>query len=171
MEPKVTIEASEVDEELKQQASIIEHLLPTVMRQTFTLDPTHPLTEMPFGQFRLCTLLFREGKRTMSQVSEDLGISVSAVTQMADRLEKAGMVERVSDCGGDRRTRFLHLTDHGKTLMETRQVRRITQAIALLHILSPAERQEILQALEKLRTASRALASSAAIRYENEETG
>ena len=169
MEPNVAIEESEV--ELTQQASELEHLLPAVMRHTFTLDPTHPLTEMPFGQFRLCTLLFREGKRTMSQVSEDLSISVSAVTQMADRLEKAGMVERVSDCGGDRRTRFLQLTANGKTLMESRQVMRITRATAILRLLSADERREMLQALEKLRAVSRTLGPSPTNPYEEEGTG
>ncbi len=156
MEPNVAIEESEV--EIVQQASELEHLLPAVMRHTFTLDPTHPLTEMPFGQFRLCTLLFREGKRTMSQVSEDLSISVSAVTQMADRLEKTGMVERVSDCGGDRRTRFLQLTPHGQTLMESRHILRISRATAILRLVSVEERREILQALEKLLSISRTLA-------------
>lgn len=171
MEPKIEIEGNESEAELKHQASELEHLLPAVMRHTFTLDPTHPLTEMPFGQFRLCTLLFREGKRTMSQVSDDLSISVSAVTQMADRLEKAGMVERVSDCGGDRRTRFLQLTPHGKTLMETRQVMRITRATAILRLLSPDERREILEALDKLRAVSRTLAPVLSPAYEGEGTG
>ena len=171
MEPKVAIEEFETEAELKQQAYELEHLLPAVMRHTFTLDPTHPLSEMPFGQFRLCTLLFREGKRTMSQVSEDLSISVSAVTQMADRLEKAGMVERVSDCGGDRRTRFLQLTDHGKTLMETRQERRITRATAILRLLSEDERREILSALDKLRAVGRTVAPIVPMPYEGDGTG
>jgi DNA-binding MarR family transcriptional regulator len=125
------------------------------MRQLFTTDPTHPVTDLPFGQYRLCVLLHQKGQRTMSQLGDELGISVSAVTQMADRLERSGLVERVAEMNGDRRTRYLHLTPQGRQLMESRMAQRLERAEEALRLLAPEERQVVLGALEILREVSR----------------
>src|SRR5690349_24792691 len=82
------IDGEALDDAVLDQAAQLEQLLPVVMRQLFTADPAHPVTDLPFGQFRLCVLLHQRGKRTMSHLGDELGISVSAVTQMADRLER-----------------------------------------------------------------------------------
>lgn len=145
------------DTEIAEQAALLERNLPACMRQIFAIDPSHPLADLPFGQYRLCILLFREGKRTMSQVSEDLGISVSAVTQMADRLEKSGLVERQAEPGGDRRTRFLQLTDYGQSLMDSRTQIRLKRATTVLSQLTAEQRQAVLESIDILRNASKSL--------------
>lgn len=127
--------------------------MPALNRQLFTTD--HPLADLPLAQLRLCTLLLHEGRRTMSQIGEDLGISVSAVTQMADRLEKAGMVERVAEPGGDRRTRHLQLTRHGDDLMRSRREERRRRAGDVLRHLPPEKRTAISEALDALLEACR----------------
>jgi DNA-binding MarR family transcriptional regulator len=142
---------------LAAQASKLESTLPGILRQLFWVDPAHPLAELPLGQFRLCILLGREGRRTMSQVGDSLGISVSAVTQMADRLERAGLVERVSEVGGDRRARFLQLTARGQTMMQERNAMRVSRASVALRRLTPEQRQSILDALDTLENVSRTL--------------
>src|SRR5262249_23503371 len=86
---------------------------------------------------------------------DELGISVSAVTQMADRLERAGLVERVAEANGDRRTRYLQLTLHGQQLMESRLALRLERAEEVLRLLAPDERLAVLSALEVLRDVSR----------------
>jgi MarR family transcriptional regulator, organic hydroperoxide resistance regulator len=156
------------DPVLSAQASRLESGLPAVMRSLFWTDPSHPLAELPLGQFRLCILLFREGRRTMSQVGEDLNISVSAVTQMADRLERVGLVERLSDSGGDRRTRYLQLTASGLELMQERSAMRHARAEAALRLLTPEQRETILDALDTLRTVSRSLGSASGIVQETD---
>jgi DNA-binding MarR family transcriptional regulator len=133
----------------------LEELLPTLNRHVLGTPSDHPIAALPLAQLRLCTLLLREGRRTMSQIGDDLGISVSAVTQMADRLGKAGMVERVAETGGDRRTRHLQLTPHGAGLMTSRRASRIARAASILSTLEPAQRQEVVDALVTLLEASR----------------
>src|SRR5215472_9587622 len=96
------------DESLISQAAKLECLLPKLMRRLFTLDPSHPANELPVAQLRVCVIL-QAGPRTVSAVSEELGISVSATTQIADRLERAGLVERVAE-RDDRRMKLLRLT-------------------------------------------------------------
>jgi DNA-binding MarR family transcriptional regulator len=142
---------------IEQQAAELERLMPIVSRQLFSTDPTHPIADLPLGQFRLCTLLHKEGRRTMSQIGEDLGISVSAVTQMADRLERAGLVERTSDTTGDRRNRYLRLTPHGRTLMQSRTTQRLERTTEALKQLNTEERTVLLQMLDKLRVVTRGL--------------
>ena len=77
------------EELLLVQAGKLESLLPTLMRRLFTLDPSHPANDLPLAQLRVCTIL-QAGPRTVSAIGEELRISVSAATQIADRLEKAG---------------------------------------------------------------------------------
>ena len=54
----------------------------------FTLDDRDPTMELPVAQLRVCTLL-DPGPRTISDLAKELGITVSAVTQLADRLDIA----------------------------------------------------------------------------------
>lgn len=93
----------------------------------------------------------------MSQLGEELHISVSAVTQMADRLEKVGLVERILEENGDRRTRHLQLTLHGQSLILARRALRTDRAAHTLALLPPLMRETVLDVLETLLTASRAL--------------
>ena len=142
---------------LAAQATELEKLLPALSRQIFALPPPpNPLADLPIAQFRLCILLSREGRRTMSQLSEELHISVSAVTQMADRLEKSDLVERVME-DGDRRTRHLQLTAHGQNLILSRRALRTERAAQTLAMLPTEKREAILQILSELLAASRAL--------------
>ncbi len=140
---------------LDAQAALLERTLPAIARTLFAVDHGDPLSELPIGQFKMCVTLFREGRRTMSQISETLGISVSAATQMADRLERAHMVERETEPDGDKRTRYLRLTDHGETLLRARVVRRTHRARHVLADLPPHTRDEILAALQILLGACR----------------
>jgi DNA-binding MarR family transcriptional regulator len=136
------------DEVLLAQAAKLESLLPKLMRRLFTLDPSHPANELPVAQLRVCTIL-QAGPRTVSAISEELGISVSAATQIADRLERAGYVERVAG-QDDRRMKKLQLTVHGAEVMRSRRETRVRRAAAALEQLPPSARAEVLQALHVL---------------------
>lgn len=138
-------------------ASALERILPEIARRMFTVPSGSPLAELPSTQLKVCSLLL-EGRRTMSQIGEEMSISVSAVTQIADRLEKAGMVKRVSDesgAGNDRRHRYLALTEFGDKLMQDRREQRQSRVAAVLSRMPPSEREAIRQALERLLVASR----------------
>lgn len=136
------------DRQLRDQAARIASLLPRLMRQCFTLAEDDPAMELPGAQLRVCSIL-RDGPRTMSSLSRELGISVSAITQMADRLERTGIAERVAETE-DRRVRSLQLTAHGVTLMRDRHERRIGHIQNLLSRMSSHERDEAAHALQRL---------------------
>jgi DNA-binding MarR family transcriptional regulator len=134
-----------------EQATAIADLLPRLMRRLFTFDKD-PVAELPLAQLRVCAILLG-GPRPMSAISRELGISVSAMTQLADRLERARLVQRVA-AESDRRIRQLQLTDRGEKMMRRREEARIERVVAALGHLSATGRQEVLAALESLLAAS-----------------
>ena len=151
---------SEQDEPLlRKQAAELESLLPALMRKLFTLDPDSPVSDLPVAQLRVCTLL-QAGPRSLSMLSQDLDISVSAMTQIADRMERAGMVERVSGAE-DRRVRLLQLSPQGVERMQSRRAFRTHRAQETLQQLTEAERPAVLEAVSRLFTAATATAPTA----------
>src|SRR5579862_2723334 len=133
---------------IEDQAKRLECMLPRILRRIFTLDLEHPATELPIAQLRVCSIL-QGGPRPLSSLSDELGISLSAVTQLADRLERSGFVQRVIE-GEDRRVRILELTERGSVLMTLRRNSRLRRATEALEHLSPEDRELLMGILERL---------------------
>ena len=75
------------------EAQQVANLLRAFLRGVRTGD-NDPVAELPLAQLRLCSVLAR-GPRPMSEISREIGTSLSAVTQIADRLERAELIKRV----------------------------------------------------------------------------
>jgi len=90
---------------------------------------------------------------TPSNLGEELGLSVSAVTQMANRLDSIGFVSRVED-PLDRRVKHLTLTPLGRANMIRRRDRRVYRLESVMSNM-PVDRQvEFIALLEELIEAS-----------------
>jgi DNA-binding MarR family transcriptional regulator len=133
-----------------EEAKKITLLLPALMRQLFTFEDDLA-AELPLAQLRVCVLL-NGGPRSMSLISKELGISLSAMTQLADRLENAKMVARVTQ-DGDRRVRCLELTQKGRKIICHREEARIQNVLTVLNNMSGSARVEVINALETLLAA------------------
>jgi DNA-binding MarR family transcriptional regulator len=142
------------------QARAIAALLPALLRQLFTLDDG-VAAELPLAQLRVCGILVG-GPRAMSGLSRELGISLSAMTQIADRLERAGLVKRVAE-GNDRRIRCLQLTEHGEDVMQQREQARAEQILTVLEQLSPVQRKEVLTTFQMMLKACMVVNNTAAL--------
>jgi len=138
---------------LAEQAAHLERLMPEVARNLFALAPDNPALELPIGQLRVCAVLF-DGPETLGALGERLGVSSSAVSQLADRLEKAGFVERVTE-SDDRRVRRLQLSEVGAEMMRNRRQERQARTAAALGRLCPETRAALLAHLEALLDASK----------------
>lgn len=138
-------------ESLAAQAAELERLMPQLGRRLFTIDMNDPASELPVTQLRVCSVL-QAGPETMSALADELGISLSAVTQIADRLERAGLVRRVAE-NEDRRMKKLLLTEHGYDVMRVRLERRTAMAASALAGLTIQRRREVLGALRDLLAA------------------
>lgn len=143
------------DDLLRREAEELTSLLPRLLRRLFTLQADDPSATLSLAQVRLCTLLFQE-PLSMSSVSRELGISLSAVTQIADRLEAAGFVRRVTQAD-DRRVKVLRLTAKARRMMTARDEMRVARAVQVLAQLSPEERRDALTALQRLADAGAAV--------------
>jgi DNA-binding MarR family transcriptional regulator len=132
------------------QARTIATVLPAVMRQLFAME-NDPAAELPLGQLRVCSMLM-DRPRPMSAISRELKISLSAMTQLADRMERTGLVERVAE-GSDRRVRKLQLTARGEKILRYREKARLRRVAEVIERLSPGKRDEVLASLEALLSA------------------
>ncbi len=107
--------------------------------------------DLPLAQLRLCGVL-SEGPRAMSALSRELGVSLSSLTQIADRLERARLVKRTA-AEEDRRVRCLQLTARGAAMMRKRRDARLRHSLAVLEHLSSSERELVRTAMETLVSA------------------
>jgi DNA-binding MarR family transcriptional regulator len=91
----------------------------------------------------------------MSEIGREIGMSPSAVTQVSDRLERRGLVERVSP-NGDRRVRRLQLTAKGLRLMRRHEEKQLERIAGALDQLTEKELDQLMLGLEILtRSCSR----------------
>lgn len=140
-----------------ERALRLEALLPEAARSLYRPEAGDPLSELSLGQMRIVRILFT-GRHTVSSLSEELGMSISAATQMIGRLEGLGLIEKVDDLQ-DRRVRNLNLTPHGLNLMNRRRDRRVERVRQVLSKMTQSQQQQIIDALETLVAECRRSAS------------
>jgi DNA-binding MarR family transcriptional regulator len=136
------------------QARTIAVLLPALMRRLAGPDDDL-VAKLPLAQLKVCGVLYG-GPRRMSSLSRELGVSLSALTQIADRLESARLVKRVAH-GSDRRVRYLQLTQRGERVMRLREDARTQRTLTVLERLPPKAREEVTAAVEALMNACTAI--------------
>ena len=136
------------DQNPEQIAQIVMTLFPSIARKFFTLESNDLAIELPLAQMRMCGVLSR-GPKTMSALSKELGVTLSATTQLTDRLEKAGMVKRVCECN-DHRVKQLQLTELGQELIQKRNTKRLERTTQLFEKMNTQERDTVLSALQIL---------------------
>lgn len=134
------------------QAEEVAKLLLAILQQLFFVEDRFS-SRLPVAQLRVCGVLHRSA-RSMSALSQELGVSLSAMTQIADRLERAGLVRRVAE-QSDRRVKQLQLTPRGTKMMQLREESRIARISAALARVSPEAQCRVRAALEELAQAAR----------------
>ena len=134
-------------QDLLETAEVVAGLIPRLARG-LTSAEKDPADNLPLAQLRLCGIL-SEGPRPMSALSRELGVSLSALTQIADRLERARLVKRVA-AGNDRRVRCLQLTVRAEKMMRKRREVRVLRTLAVLERLSARQREAVRASLETL---------------------
>jgi DNA-binding MarR family transcriptional regulator len=147
------------EDRIRDQARAIAAALPALMRQLSALPARDPARDLPVGQLRVCAVL-QDGLRSMTSLSRELSISVSAITQIADRLERARIVERIPD-SSDRRVRSLRLTGRGLAMMRRRREGRVERIEEALRTLAPGARGRVATAMRTLLSAATATAADA----------
>jgi DNA-binding MarR family transcriptional regulator len=135
-----------------EEAATTASLLPVLMRNLYSTFDGDPLADLPLMQIRVCHSLL-DGPRQMSSLSHELGITLSALTQIADRMERAQLVCRTAE-EKDRRVRCLKLAPHGEELMLENQNFRVRCISAAMNQMTSSERKAIITSLETFINAS-----------------
>ena len=128
------------------QSDAVHAALRTVVRNLLGVDDS--MMDLPLRQFKVCLTLYRQS-RSMSEISRELKLSPSAVTQVSDRLERRGLIERVFQ-DEDRRVRKLRLTRKGQQLVRSREQKQLRRITAALDTLTPHELGQVMTGLETL---------------------
>jgi DNA-binding MarR family transcriptional regulator len=131
-----------------EQAQTAARLLHELLRQLAAGTEDDPVVDLPLAQLRVCAVL-SAGPRSMSALSRELGVSLSAMTQLADRLERAQLVTRIAQ-GGDRRVRCLQLTERGEKMMRCHEEVRVRRISTALEYLQPNARKQVTAALQTM---------------------
>jgi len=151
-----------MDDEIVASAKRVEAIFPRIARRLFALAVNHPAAELPVAQLRMCSHLLSAGTSSVTDVAEEIGVSLSAATQIADRLEKLGFVQRNCDLR-DRRVKLLTLTQEGHSMMVERCKQRVHRVAQILATLEPSDRSKIIDSLNILLEASMTMNNSTSV--------
>jgi DNA-binding MarR family transcriptional regulator len=111
---------------------------------------------MSVSQMNTLMRLHYRGSCQVSGISDELGLTAAAASQIVDRLAGMGLIERSEDLK-DRRVRRVRLTTKGRTLVARGIEARIAWVRNLAQRLPPGDLGPIVEALESLTKAADAL--------------
>jgi DNA-binding MarR family transcriptional regulator len=102
------------------------------------------------GQAGLLAVVERHGRIGLGQLAAEEGVSPPAMTKHVDRLEEAGLVQRVAGASGDRRRVEIELTPEGKRLLRRVRSQRTAWLAERLEQLDPRKLTALDRAIEPL---------------------
>ncbi|MDD5371773.1 MAG: MarR family transcriptional regulator [Anaerolineaceae bacterium] len=91
----------------------------------------------------------RHGALSVSDISEELGVTSAAASQMVDRLVHQGLITR-SENPQDRRAKQIVVTEKGRRVLQDSLHARQRWLDELAALLSPAEQEQVVAALQIL---------------------
>src|SRR5271165_2539676 len=103
---------------------------------------------LPAAQARLLCVL-AGGARRMSELAAMLGVEKAALTGLADRAERRGLIARAA-VPGDRRALSVALTPHGRDAATVFHRELSAELAQLTDVLPPAERARFCRSLARV---------------------
>lgn len=102
-------------------------------------------------QFNALLDIARTGPLTMGELCQHLYLASSTVTDLIDRMERAGLVARERDTQ-DRRVVRNQVTDRGQMVIDGVMAARTAYLATVLRRMSPEQRQTVLGTLQLIQT-------------------
>jgi DNA-binding MarR family transcriptional regulator len=133
-------------EELTKIKRLYPHLVGAMSRLRGILQEGMDLS---YNQYKTLLTIANAGECSLNGLSTSLGVAPSSASQMIDRLEKSGLVERRAD-GLDRRSVTIRVTARGKALLDRIQDGVLENYRRVLEDLPPGDRRRLVRALEDL---------------------
>ncbi len=118
-----------------------------VVHLTRAIDETFARHDMQHGEYDVLAALRRAGAPftlTPSELADTAMLTRGGMTSRIDRLERAGLVERVANQDG-RRSLHVRLTPAGRSLVDRVTTQHVAHEEQLLAALSPRDRQSLIR--------------------------
>ena len=128
---------------------VATELRPVLLRLARELRKETEQLGITARQATLLWLVKRSPGLSLAELAAEEGISAPAMSGHVDRLERAGLLERVRS-SDDRRRVGLRLTDDGERIMRSVRARRTTWLADRLKSLEPAELEAVEAAIPAL---------------------
>ncbi len=144
------VDADELVEALRSWAAVFMH---QSTHRTIQFAKQHHLSMSQLGAM---LHLNRSGSCAVADISDDLGITSAAVSQMLDRLVDQGLVVRTED-PSDRRAKRIELTPRGMDTLDKAMAAREAWFRELASSLDDRDREESTAALIMLTERTRQL--------------
>ncbi len=132
-----------------------------VERLSASHQPEFPDSSLTMAQMRVLMLLSVVGEARMSDLAPKLGISLSTLSSLVERLVEADLAKRRED-ERDRRNVLVSLTPSGANVLENLQELGARQLRELLNHLDEIELRAVNDAIDLLVTATRRLTAAPA---------
>jgi DNA-binding MarR family transcriptional regulator len=138
-----------INEVISDPLTVANELRPVLLRLSRELRRETEQLGITSRQATLLFLIRLSPGLSLKELAAEERISAPAVSGLVDRLEKAGLIERVRD-EGDRRRVGLELTDEGERLLKRVRARRTTWLADRLKGLDDDELAAVEAAIEPL---------------------
>ncbi len=139
-----------ISEVMVDPQQVASDLRPVLLRLSRELRKETEQLGVTARQATLLWLVKRSPGLSLAELAAEEGISPPALSGHVDRLELAGLLERVRSTD-DRRRVGLRLTDEGTRLMRRVRARRTTWLADRLRTLQPAELKAVESAIPALQ--------------------
>lgn len=134
-------------QELVEEA--IELLYPLVRLLKSTLCTPPEVSAVPFGQVRVISILYHNGRSTIGQVAAAVGVSLATASELVDRLVDDGWLAREVN-PADRRQVLVWLTPKAIAISDKIHDMRRAQMAAAFEQLAPEDRPVFVRGLRAL---------------------
>ncbi|GAA1897533.1 MarR family transcriptional regulator [Streptomyces durmitorensis] len=131
-------------------ACSVSDLLEVLWGRGHEAAPSGPL---PPSQFRALTVIKEQRKVNQRTLGEVLGSRPSAVSRLCDRLEAAGLIERLPSTTSRREVQ-LRLSRRGSSVLEEFRTLRVREVEAVLETMSPAHLATLSEGLNLFQEAA-----------------
>jgi DNA-binding MarR family transcriptional regulator len=129
------------------------HLIISTLMREFRLEPGllagSPYSDLHSNDIGLFEVLTEPGTWNVRGIARTVGAPMSTISSALDRLEQSGLVNR-NRTGADRRVVIVELTSRGRRLADRLRDAHVLNCRAMLHRLSPEEREQFLRLAGKI---------------------
>jgi len=139
-----------MEEEIKQQAAILDKLIPDLAK-VFGMEGLEEVLDIDinFVQVQVLRQIYTLKEPMMSELGRETDIQLSTLTRIVDKLVQKGFVVRKAD-PSDRRVVRVSVTSQGGDIVRKFEEARRKKIISILEKLTSNERKKILQVLQVL---------------------